>query len=188
MSIGFWNDHNLEPKRGFRFILVIPGSTPETHVQQYLIKTVKKPAFTLGESTHQYLNHTFYFPGRVSWTESSFTIVDVVDSDSNGSKEIMEILEASGYVLPVDPNVLSTISKKKAVDALGTVIIRTIDAEGSPVEEWHLHNAYVAGATFGDLSYESDDMLNIDVTLKYDYAWLEVLGQGGGKVPSNASG
>ena len=187
MSIGFWNDHRLEPKRGFRFILSIEGGTAGG-IQQYLVKQVKKPSWSLGEATHQYLNHTFYFPGRVTWAECTFTIVDVVDTQSNGSKELMEVLEASGYSLPISPNNLANISKRKAVEALGSVKIRTIDAEGEPVEEWNLHNAYVSAAEFGELSYESDDMLNISVTMKYDNAWLNVMGPGGGKLPSNAAG
>jgi hypothetical protein len=183
--MSFWSDKNLEPKRSFRFILSINGGvTPG--IKKYLVKSVKKPSFSLGEASHQYLNHTFNFPGRLTWDPVEFSIVDVVDTDSNGSKELMEIIEASGYALPTSENVVNTISKKASVEALGKVIIRTIDAEGDAVEEWSLHNAFLTRVDLGQLDYETDGMLNISVTLKYDYASLNLMD--GTKIPRGASG
>lgn len=51
--MAFWQTTDVEPKRGYRFILSIPG------FPQYIIKSVKKPSFTIGKTPHQYLNHTF---------------------------------------------------------------------------------------------------------------------------------
>ena len=41
------------------------------------------------------------------------------------------------------------------------------------VEEWNLHNAFITSVKFGDLDYNSDDLVNIDLTIKYDYAILQ---------------
>ena len=39
--MAFWQTTDIEPKRSYRFILSIPGFQP------YIIKSVKKPAFSL---------------------------------------------------------------------------------------------------------------------------------------------
>ena len=38
------------------------------------------------------------------------------------------------------------------------------------IEQWELKNAWVKSVKYGELSYESDDMVNIDMTLRYDFA------------------
>jgi len=163
--MAFWQETDIEPKRSYRFILSIPGFQP------YIIKSVKKPSFSIGETEHQYLNHTFYYPGRVSWETVEFVIVDTVGDSDNGTARLMGLLDACGYSLPAK-NSYKTISKKSAVSALSTVQIQTINGEGDVVESWWLKNAWVQAATFGDLSYEDEGMLDVTVTLRYDNAGL----------------
>jgi len=177
--MAFWNDSQLEPKRSYRFLLRINGFQP------YLIKSVKKPSFTIGETPHQYLNHTFYYPGRVTWNTIEFTIVDTVGDSDNGTRQVMGLLENSGYKLPSATS-YDTISKKKATEAMRQIEIQTIDADGDVKEKWFIKNAWIQSATFGDLSYEAETMLNISVTLRYDNAGVEFM-EPQGKLPSNLS-
>ena len=100
----------------------------------------------------------------------------------------MTILENSGYELPTTPqgpDTLATISKRKSVQALGQMRIKTLDSDGNTVEEWVLNNPFVTNATFGELSYDEEGLLNVDVTVRYDNAYLNV--NGVGKFP-NTSG
>jgi hypothetical protein len=178
--MAFWNDAQLEPKRSYRFLLLITGFQP------YLIKSVKKPSFTIGETPHQYLNHTFYYPGRVTWNEIDFTIVDTVGDSDNGTRQIMGLLERSGYQLPTAQG-YDTISKARATEAMGQIEIQTIDADGNVKEKWFIKNAWIKSATFGDLSYENETMLNIGVTLRYDNAGVQFMEGQPGKLPSKLS-
>jgi hypothetical protein len=163
--MAFWQSTDIEPKRSYRFILSIPGFAP------YIIKSVKKPNFSIGTTSHSYLNHTFHYPGKVAWEDVNFVIVDTVGDTDNGSAKLMGLLDACGYRLP-SPNSYETISKKSAVSALSTVQIQTVNAEGDVVESWWLQNAWIQAASFGELSYEDEGMLNVSVTLKYDNAGL----------------
>ena len=98
-------------------------------------------------------------------------------------------LRASGYSPPTGPNSTRTISKQKAVNALGQVRIVQLGDQfgdtadkGTPtgpaglnqefVEEWILYNAWIKEAKFGDLDYTSDELVEIELTLRYDYAKL----------------
>jgi hypothetical protein len=160
----FWSDPNLDPKRQYRFVVYINNFDP------FIAKTVKKPSFTIGVSRHQYLNHEFKYPTTVKWNDVTMTFADPANPDV--TKSFVGLLQQSGYSYPTDPNNRSTVSRDKSVVALGQVRIQQIDADGNPIEEWVLHNAFVSSVEFGQLSYASEDMVEINATLVYDWAQI----------------
>ena len=172
----FWSDAAIEPKRKYRFLLSFNG------VPQWIVKTTGKPNFTISESEHSFINYKFYYPGRLEWDEVSITQVDPVDPDA--SHTMLQLIENSGYVAPHnflnDPqgrgkasNVV-TFSKKRAVDAVGgRMFIHMIDEDGAPIETWSLYNPWIKSVNFGDLDYESDELVNVELSVRYDWADLE---------------
>ena len=170
----FWNQASLEPKRKFRWLLYVAG------MPQFIVKTVKKPSFGVNSETHTFLNYDFHYPGKVTWEDVSFTIVDPVQPDSTAS--LVKILEAAGYVYPdrynSQPNEPKTISKKAMVDALGGQIqlvqfgANTGEQEENVLEKWTMNNPIITSVDFGDLSYGDDAMVEVSITIKYDWAFL----------------
>ena len=64
--MGFWGAQGgaiVDPKRQFRWLVTFGNSD----LKSWYAKSVKKPSFTIGETPHQFINHTFYYPGRVEW-------------------------------------------------------------------------------------------------------------------------
>ena len=41
------------------------------HGCSWMVKSIDKPSVSLSEASHEYLNHTFYYPGRVTWNSVS---------------------------------------------------------------------------------------------------------------------
>jgi len=172
----FWANAAMEPKRAFKFILQL------SPIESYLIKKVNRPSFDIGESEHKFINHTFYYPGRVTWNEITFSLVDAVLPDSTGI--LMKMLMASGYRFPTNANVTRSISKAEATAAVGNCMIRVIgsgniasDPDGTAaedVERWSLKNPWVKSVSMGDLDYEDDGIISMDVTLRYDWATLTI--------------
>ena len=175
----FWSDAAIEPKRKYRFLLSFNG------IPQWIVKTTGKPNFSVTESEHSFINYKFYYPGRLEWDEISMTLVDPVDPDA--SKTMTDLMLLSGYVPPHqflnDPlergaasNVV-TFSKQRATSAVGgRVFIHTINEDGAPIETWTLYNPWIKSVNFGDLDYESDDLVNVELTMRYDWANLETRG------------
>ena len=167
---GFWSQANIEPKRGYRWVAYIGG------IEEWTVKKFSKPSVSITESPLKFLNHTFYYPGRAEWSETSFTLVDPANPDS--AAIMMGKLQRSGYATPDSiENAYSTISKDKAVRlGMGNVVIKQLGAEAESesnpnvIETWTFWNPWVKDLKFGELDYESDDMVNIEVTLRYDYA------------------
>jgi hypothetical protein len=164
--MGFWNDsRTFDTKRAFRWMAYFNGA------DAWMVKSVSKPSLSISETSHRFINHTYYYPGRAEWNTISLVLIDPMSPD--GVKSIMHLLEASGY----NPNIttagpFNTISKSKAVAAMQQLEIKQLDAEGNTVEAWKLRHAWVKDAKFGDLSYDRDELLDITLTIRYDWAEL----------------
>jgi len=177
--MAFWQDTELEPKRSYRFTLSVTGKTG--NIKEFLVEKVSKPGFSINESEVKYLNHTFFYPGRVTWSDVAFTVTDCLrPADANATAIIMEMLEEAGYNMPEGGEAgLRTLSKAGSLAALGVVKIHQYLAEGgAPQETWVLNNAWIKEAKFGELDYGSDDMQKVDITLKYDNAYVQIRGKG----------
>jgi len=174
--MAFWSDASgFEPKRAYRWILYINGedmdNIEDLTIPAYTVKKVSKPSFTVSESSHQFLNHTYYYPGRVEWSTISFTLVDPVSPDA--AEKLNKMIKNAGYIPGGSVDDFETMSKSKSMRALGKVRISQLDADGMEVEEWTLHNAWIKDVKFGELDYSSDDMVETEVELRFDYATHE---------------
>ena len=174
-SQNFGQDTTLkDPKRRHRFTVQFQGiNAAQGGALLWYAKTAAKPSFTIASSEHKYLNHTFYYPGSVTWNTISVTMVDPVDPDVTAT--LSDIIVGSGYSPPNDANSLGTMSKAKAAGALGRVIITQIDSNGSPLETWTLWNAFIMSVKQDDLDYTSDDLSTTTVELRFDWARVETL-------------
>tara|TARA_R100000406_G_scaffold37241_1_gene24664 strand:+ start:632 stop:1192 length:561 start_codon:yes stop_codon:yes gene_type:complete len=160
----FWADAPA-PKRAYRFVLRLAG------IDQWVITKVNRPSLTVSETQHQYLNHTFYYPGRVEYNTVTFTMVDPLTPNSTGYA--LALISQSGYTLPATKN-FETISKAEAIKALNTPQIVTINDQGDDVESFQLINAWVKNIELGEFDYGSEDLVNISVEMRYDFVKYEV--------------
>jgi len=191
MASNFWNNPGVEPKRNFRFMVRV-GNFPNL---SWLIKTVDKPKFSVSSQEHRYINHTFNYPSRVTWQPVSMTLVDPA-SPVDASGMVMNFIKLAGYMEPAgDANSAieasaTNITKARAVGALGDVTISHLgvtpagplsDMERPPtqniVDQWRLVNAFIDGPVdFGSLSYDDESLTTLSMTLKYDYAYMSIVG------------
>jgi hypothetical protein len=194
--MAFWNDKIVEPKRKFRWLLSING------IPSWTIKKVNRPTYEVAEAEHKFINHTFYFPGRVTYNTVSFTVVDTSSPDA--AETLKQMLYAGGYALPKDELAATqSLTKNGSVSALGIVSIELLGGggadsqsntrtggfgagtgrvsnsgadgyndEGTVLEKWTLHNAWIKKIEFSELDYEGDDLTEVSVELRYDYAEL----------------
>ncbi len=175
MASLFWGQANSEPKRQFRFELSFTsrnGNNPGD-IPVWAVKTATKPVAEVSTIPHQYIDHTFNFPGRVTWQPITVTLVDPVSPDL--SFAFLDILGHAGYKYPSDANIArNSLSKKAFTNTIGNVVLKQIDANGKEIERWELINPIITNIDFGGtLSYESDDMVEVQCTITYDWAELK---------------
>lgn len=166
MSNQFWSSPQSDPKRNYRFYAQF-GDLPH-----WVATKVSLPAYKLGEAKHSYLNHTFKYPGRIEWEDVTLSLRDPVNPDS--SQTIMKILTDSGYFFPdaqFNLGNFATVSKRQAINAIGNkAMITQVDGEGAPITIWTLHNAWVKDFKPGELDYSSDELVELSLTITYDWA------------------
>ena len=166
-----------DPKRGFRFRVEFGVSGP-----LWYAKKADKPTVTFTESTHNYLNHTYYWPARTEWNEVTVTFVDPVQPDLAG--DLVQSLVNAGYQIPAgvtDNAQFASVSKAKASLDFGggtdaesdDIRIIQIDEDGESLETWTLKHAWIKEVTFGDLDYGSEDLTEVTVKFRYDWATFE---------------
>ena len=178
-------DMGFQPKRRFRFLITFSNLGADV---QYMVTKAAKPSFELTNVTeHRVLNHTFKFPGIVKWSDIDVSLIDAIEP--NVGSKFYNVMRNMGYIEPKDIDALAGgISKVQANAALGTVTIKQLDAGGQLVpglgdedpaaaisnaryhEEWTLKNAFLKSVKWGDLDYGSEDLVNVDISITYDYA------------------
>jgi hypothetical protein len=179
--MAFWSENFdgssiKDPKRKFRFIVSFSAlNTTEGGPYLWMAKTAGKPSFTISETSYEYFNHKFYYPGRTDWETVDIVVVDPGNEGSEMAANFSQIVNNAGYNPPSSAIDLVSMSKKSAVTSLGTVLISQVDAEGAPVETWTLWNVFIISVKYGDLDYSSDDLNEITITLRYDWARLETV-------------
>lgn len=163
----FWSSPQMnDPKRNSRWILL------SNSIPAYTLKNVSRPELSFAEVKHNYLGHEFKFPGNATWSNINFTFVDPVDPDMAAT--IMDIVKYAGYHPLANANDFATVSKRSAIKALGNLQIMMTDSAGEPLELWTPKNAWLQNVKFSELSYESDTLADVSVTLVYDWAELQI--------------
>ena len=188
----FWSDPQLpEPLRQNRWYIQFGNLSG----YQYALKSCSKPEYDIGVSEHVLLNHTFRYPKNLVWKPITVKMVAVRNQNINKPKgyentpypaeqvdlthKLMILLRDSGYAIDNTPYfsmfnknpVYQSISKSNLSKQLGgNIKLTQIDANGNPVENFELTNPFISNVKFGNLSYDNDGFVDIDLTIQYDYA------------------
>ena len=176
--MSFWTEAhgigNKEPKRKFRFRIIFNGLGADDSGVVWYAKSVNKPNFVISEAEHTFLTHKFYYPGRVTWETIDMVLVDPVSPGAVA--QLNALLDAQGYAIPSSATgTFETMSKGKGAAALGAIDIEQLDSTGAAIERWSLTNPFIKGVKYGDLDYGSDDLVEITLTLRYDWAKCDIL-------------
>ena len=173
----FWDNPAAEPKRLHRFL--VDFTLPSGDSTQIFARTFIKPAYTVAVTEHQFLDKTFYYPGKITWNETTIQFVDSLQPDMDF--ELQNILRQSGYVYPSEMvtntsvDVLNgnarTVNKLAAVQALGAAIrVTELDGEGLARGTYKLNNPFITSVSYATLDYASEDLLTVDCNFRYDWA------------------
>ena len=172
-SLPPWQSAGIEPKRKYKYILNL-GDIPA-----WVIKTSGRPNVNISEGAkHNFMAYEFKYPGKVTWDNVEITLVDPIDPDV--ASIMFKIIQDAGYRIPRDWTAENagwkiSMSKLNSINATkGDIAIKTVDSNGNDVEKFTLRNAWVKSINYDDVSYDSEELMSISVTLAYDYAVHEL--------------
>ena len=147
----------FEPKLKNRFVMSIDG------IPAYLIKTAARPSITFEEVELNHMNVKRFLKGKGTWDTIEITMYDPVVPSA--AQAVMEWIRLSHESVTGRDGYSDFYKKDVNIKVLGPV--------GDVVEQWTLKGTWIQAANFNDLDFASSDPVEIEVTLRYDYAILE---------------
>ena len=147
----------FEPKLKNRFIMQIDG------INAYLIKAMNRPQIESEEVALPHMNVTRYVKGRTQWQPLDITLYDPIVPSA--SQQVLEWIRLHHESVTGRDGYSDFYKKDITFNTLGPV--------GDKVEEWTLKGSFISAATFGDMDWATEDPIQIELTLKYDYAILQ---------------
>jgi hypothetical protein len=152
----FQRAYSWEPKKSHQFIMYIGG------VPSYLIKSSAKPQISNGEIALDHINVKRYVKGKSVWNTITVSLYDAIVP--SGAQAVMEWVRLH-HESATGRDGYSTFYKKD-------VTIHQLSPLGEVIEEWILHGTYITDSNFGSLDWSSEDVVSIEMTLRYDWAFL----------------
>ena len=146
-----------EPKYTNRFIMYI------SDIPTYIIKAAGRPSLTNGEVLLDHINVERKLKGKTRWQDLSITLYDPIVP--SGAQSVMEWVRLHHESL-TGRDGYSTQYKKD-------IRFNSLSPTGEIIEEWLLKGAFIADSNFGTMDWTTEESVQIELTLKYDYAVLE---------------
>lgn len=173
--MAFWSDiqNTPEPLRQYRWYLQFGTSLDNL---RYALMECGKPEMEITTSEHLLLNHTFRYPGIVKWKPINIKVASVVGEKSidDASSIFQNIINNSGYNIPNVPQ-KNYINKNSMINSISPDLsLIQIDSDGTTLETWKIYNPLISNIKYGTLSYSSEDIVTIDATINYDFAYLVI--------------
>ena len=153
----FLNAFDWEPKMANRFIMYI-GDIPS-----YIIKAAARPSLTNGEVVLDHINIDRKVKGKTRWSDVAITLYDPIVP--SGAQAVMEWVRLHHESL-TGRDGYSTQYKKD-------ITFHSLSPTGEKIEEWTLKGAFILDTNFGQMDWGTEESVQIEMTLKYDYAVLE---------------
>jgi hypothetical protein len=169
---GFWTS-NTEPLRKNRWSIVF---TKDLRLITYALKKADRPSYKTSDITHKFGNYSFYYPGRVEWNTINITFASVYlnkgDSGAGFTDNILLNIFNKLIKPPIEEkNALNGLRKGDYTKEIGDITLQSLEADGEKVaESWQLINPFFTNIKFGDLSYDSEEIVDVECTVRYDSA------------------
>ena len=160
--MAFWTDPSLQPLMKYQFRITI-GEV------MWYAKSVTLPSFEVSNESYQLINQKFKYPGLVNWNDINVTLVETGKS----SLLLRQFLTQAGYSCPNSCLNLSGLSKDKFSNAR-PIVIEQLKPDGKAFQYWEITNWMISNVNFGDMSYESDEILSVEMSIAYDCAYLKL--------------
>jgi phage tail-like protein len=123
-----------------------------------------RPSLTFKETEVQHLTETIYFPTKPDWKPINLVLFDLKKNKNPVVEWVSKIY---------DPNGEGTW-RPSGNDFKRTATLEMYDGCGEVMESWVFENAWPQSVDFGELDMASGEIVTVDLTLRYDRAYVVV--------------
>lgn len=132
-------------------------------IDAFLCKTAQRPQIQTERLEIPFMNSRRYIAGKTTFQEMSVTLMDPVAP--SGAQQVMEWLRL--HFESVSGRAGYADFYKRDVQ------LKLTDPTGTVVELWDVKGAFITNVNFGELTYEDQNAIEIQLTLSYDNAVLQ---------------
>jgi len=147
--------NSFEPKMMNRFIMYIDG------IPAYMVKAGARPSLRQEAKQIPHINLTRFVKGRTVWQPVNVTLYDAIVP--SGAQAVMEWIRLGHESVTGRDGYADFYKKDLVFNVLGPV--------GDKVEEWIGKGCFITDANFGDMDWNNDDVMQIQITIQADY-WV----------------
>lgn len=148
-----------EPLRKNRWLFRFPS---DLGIMEWFCESAKRPSIQQKDVEIPFLNTSTWVVGRYTWDTIQVVLRDPIGPSA--SQAVMEWVRLHSESV--------TGRQGYAAGYKRDVEIEMLDPTGVVVQKWILKNTMCTNVDFGDLNYSQDDLANITITLRFDYAIL----------------
>jgi hypothetical protein len=148
---------NFEPKMKNRYVMEIEN------IPSYLVKAANRPSIQFEPIVLDHINVKRKLKGKGDWQDVTITLYDPIVPSA--AQAVMDWVRLGHESITGRDGYADFYKKDITFYMLGPV--------GDKIEQWTLKGAFIQSANFGDLSFDSNEVATIELTLTYDYAILE---------------
>jgi hypothetical protein len=165
------NLNELSPKQKHRWLFSIPDVSAQPNSTKTLPpRKGARPGVSFKEQEFQHLSETIYYPLKAEWKTVNLVLYDIRCNKNpvfDWLRRIYTLSNNSSNSLTFNPCQLlgSEFKKDKA-------LLELYDGCGNTLEQWTFENIYPSSIDWGDLDMDSSDIVVVDLTLRYDRAYM----------------
>lgn len=163
---------NVAFKRQMRFLFFVDGVSPFGVTAKAPLKS-QRPNISFKEIPFEHLSETIYMPGKIEYKPISVTLYDTYNPAgrtsewrNNGVWNWIKVFHDSstatyGFATSAGANKFKR-----------TAYLNMYDGSGCLIESWVYENAWPQDVNFNEVDMSSNDVMTIDMTLRYDRAYI----------------
>ncbi len=176
----------LMPKLGFRFRVSFENfgvSNPKTELTKQVMEA-KRPTVTFGDITVDVYNSKVKLAGKPEWQDMTVKLRD--DASGNVSRLVGEQLQKQF-------DFMNQASAAAGIDYKFFTRLEMLDGgngASTPVvlETWEIVGCYLSSVDYGTVNYANNEVVTVDLTIKYDNATQAPIGTGIGSAVARRLG
>lgn len=147
---------------GFGGTITAPGSTTELTKQ---VVDIKRPSVNFNPVTIDVYNSKVYLQGKPEWQETTINLRD----DATG-----QVSQLVGQQIQKQFDFLEQASAASGSDYKFQINFEILDggngAQVGVLETWELDGCFLSSVDYGDMTYSSNDPVQIALTIRFDNA------------------
>lgn len=149
--------NKFEPKRNYRWVLAIEG------IDAFLVASTNRPTVNIGHKKIEFINSYRQIASKLEFQDLSVKLHDPIAP--SGAQQVMEWIRT--HYESVSGRAGYADFYKRDVQ------LKMLDPVGTVVELWDIKGAFITSANFQSLDYTGDEIMTIDLTLKFDNCVLQ---------------